>query len=124
MFLLQSFEIYFTVSNLFLKVTTKLRLYILFQIFKNGTLCSREIFSTMMTANYRLNCMPERSILERSRKGNYNYFTNKKLIIFFKRISLVLNFTVIFLFVKLSANENLLACALNLHNHSHLIKKK
>ena len=26
--------------------------------------------------------MPERSVLERLRKGNYNYFTNKKLIIF------------------------------------------
>ena len=88
MFLLQSFEIYFTVSNLFLKVTTKLRLYILFQIFKSGTLCSREIFSTMMTANDRLNCMPERSILERSRKGNYSYFTNKKLIIFLKEFPL------------------------------------
>ena len=46
--LLQSFEINFTVLNLFLKVTTKLRLHILFQIFKSGTLFSEEIFSTMM----------------------------------------------------------------------------
>ena len=44
--LLQSFEIYFTVLNLFLKVTTKLRLHILFQIFKSGAPCSGEIIST------------------------------------------------------------------------------
>ena len=48
--LLQSFEIYFTAFNLFVKVATKLRLHILFQIFKSGTLCSVEISSTMMTA--------------------------------------------------------------------------
>ena len=46
--LLQSFEIYFTALNLFLKVTKKLRLHILFQIFKSGAPCSEEIFSTMM----------------------------------------------------------------------------
>ena len=68
--------------------------------------------------------MPERSVSERSRKGDYNYFTNKKLIIFLKRISLVLNFTVMFLFAKLSTNENLLACAPDPNNGSHLIKKK
>ena len=48
--LLQSFETYFTAFNLFVKVATKLRLHILFQIFKSGTLCSVEISSTVMTA--------------------------------------------------------------------------
>ena len=46
--LLQSFEIYFTV--LFVKVTTKLRLHILFKILKSGTLSSVKVSSTMMTA--------------------------------------------------------------------------
>ena len=46
---LQSFEIYFTAVSLFLKVTKKLRLHILFLIFKSGTPCSsREIFSTVI----------------------------------------------------------------------------
>ena len=47
---LQSFEIYFTAVNLFVKVATKLRLHILFEIFKSRTLYSVEISSTMMTA--------------------------------------------------------------------------